>query len=275
MKLHEAIQTLLRESRSETEATQITDELNRRGLCKRRDGSPIEASQVSDRAQHHPSIFTVQGTLVGLVDWGSTEAAPARRAKARRPAQPAEPIDFDVSSDIGSKAFLEKNGFRFLGQLGELLDGGLPREGWLGCCGLYAITVPAEYKPRYIAPEKARERHNVLHPRSVQELKQKWIGNADVVYYGKASGRVKPRSLRRRLMDLLKHGRGKTTDPGPDTTGGPHKDGETIWQLQGYESFMLWALPTGDAPQPRQLEATLLSRFRSERGHSPFANRQA
>jgi hypothetical protein len=89
----------------------------------------------------------------------------------------------------------------------------------------------------------------------------------DIVYYGLA-GFKSPRSLKKRLSDLINHGLGKTRD------NGPHKGGEIMWQLQGYEGFSVWIKPTGYPPEPRKCEHGLLVKFRENTGKLPFANRQ-
>ena len=70
------------------------------------------------------------------------------------------------------------------------------------------------------------------------------------------------------IIEKLNHGNGKTTDRGP------HKGGEILWQLKGYEKFKVWVLPTTGPPVPRINEENLLKRFYDLIGKLPFANRQ-
>ena len=157
--------------------------------------------------------------------------------------------------------------FRLVGTLGELLDNGLPAMDDLLSCGNYRIHTPDNYKPDYLDVNASREAGNVVNPWAIERLKEKWVPEATIVYIGLAGARSR-RTLRRRLMDLIRHGRGQTTDRGP------HKGGEILWQLKGFEMFTLWVSPTGDPPIPRKLERQYLADFVRKYGKLPFANRQ-
>jgi hypothetical protein len=159
------------------------------------------------------------------------------------------------------------NGFSIVGKLGDLLACGLPETMDLASSGVYSISAPADYRPDFVVPEKARAARNVIIPWKVARLGAKWVDGVEVVYYGLA-GRDTARSLRDRLGDLLEHGRGHTTDRGP------HKGGEILWQLKGYEDFTLWARQTAGPPAPRQYEENLIRGFVGQTGKLPFANRQ-
>lgn len=120
----------------------------------------------------------------------------------------------------------------------------------------------------FIEPEQAIATGNVISPWSVDRLERKWVPDSDVLYIGLAGSRS-PRSLRKRLNDLIRHASGRTSDRGP------HKGGEIIWQLRNYESFAITAAATDGPPVPRQMETALLDQFMSAHGGSlPFANRQ-
>lgn len=98
-------------------------------------------------------------------------------------------------------------------------------------------------------------------------LEGKWAPDAEVVYIGCAVTRS-PRTLRIRIRDLVRHGAGKTTDRRP------HRGGEIVWQLDGYEDFVIAWAPTDGPPEPRSLEAGLIAALETARGQLPFANRQ-
>jgi hypothetical protein len=157
--------------------------------------------------------------------------------------------------------------FRMVGTLGELLENGLPAMDDLLSCGNYRIHTPDNYKPDYLDVNASREAGNVVNPWAIERLREKWVTEETIVYIGLAGARSR-RTLRRRLMDLIRHGRGQITDRGP------HKGGEILWQLKGYEMFTLWVLPTGDPPMPRKLERQYLADFVRKHGKLPFANRQ-
>jgi hypothetical protein len=179
------------------------------------------------------------------------------------PNNPLPPFRREVSA---SSAFHEVN-FWDLGRVGDLIKRGLPSDIRLNHCGVYKITVPPRYVPRFIHPDKARAAKNVIEPWAVERLMSKWVLNTDIVYIGLAGSRT-PRSLRKRLDDLLKHASGRTTDRGP------HRGGEIVWQLHDYHEFHLWAAQTSDPPIPREIEETLLRQFRDAHRTLPFANRK-
>ncbi len=158
-------------------------------------------------------------------------------------------------------------GFVSIGQLGTLIRNDLPDYEQLASCGLYAITTPSDYTPDFIDPNEAAICRNVINPAEIPYLQKKWVEGTEVIYIGLA-GRRNPRTLRKRLRDLLQHGKGKTTE------SGPHKGGEILWQLVGSEEFELWILATEDPPYPRVLENRMLMVFETETGKLPFANRQ-
>ena len=172
-----------------------------------------------------------------------------------------------VAEDVGKAAYLGAAGFQCVGCVASLLEAGLPPGQGLDSCGVYAVTTPPYYVPEYIGPEPALAEGNVLAPWPVGRLARKWVPDAEVVYYGLA-GRDRPRSLRRRLMDLLRHAQG-------DTTGnGPHKGGEIIWQLTGWRQFSVWAYATPGPAVPRLTEMALLQAFCATYGRPPYGNRQ-
>lgn len=158
--------------------------------------------------------------------------------------------------------------FRELGTLGHLLSRGLPADAWLNSCGVYAVVCPPDYRPRYLDVATVRAAGNVLSPQTNDRLEARWIDGARVVYIGFA-GNTNPRTLRQRLKDLLRHGSGDTTERGP------HRGGESLWQLAGYDRFNVLVLTTGLPPEPKTVEETLLEKFRKRFGALPFGNRGA
>ena len=69
MTLHEAIIILLDEKGSEMTTSSIADELNKRKLYAKKDGSLIIPYQIVGRASQYPKYFTLNGSKVGLVKW--------------------------------------------------------------------------------------------------------------------------------------------------------------------------------------------------------------
>jgi len=172
----------------------------------------------------------------------------------------------NTSQAVSSNESLLK-GFVFIGILGDLLKNGLPANNALTKNGVYSITCPEDYKPLYVDYSQAQEQGNVIKPWGKYALASKWVEKATILYFGLA-GRTNPRSLAIRLSELLKHGNGNITK------SGPHKGGEILWQLKGYETFFLWIKSTPDPPAPRDNELELLERFNDKHSALPFANKQ-
>jgi hypothetical protein len=66
MTLHEALELVLRESRAPMTARQLADEVNDRGLYRKRDGTPVEVNQIHARTSNYDSIFDKDGALIKL-----------------------------------------------------------------------------------------------------------------------------------------------------------------------------------------------------------------
>ena len=161
---------------------------------------------------------------------------------------------------------LSAHPFREVGTVGDLIDRGLPPDAWLSSCGVYAVVVPRDYDFRVLAFATVAEAQNVVVPLSADRLRAKWVPGTRVVFIGIA-GNTNPRTLRQQLKDMINHAAGDTTDRGP------HRKGEALWQLDGYESFIVMATTTAQPPAPRELEESLLERFQRRHGTLPFGNR--
>ena len=59
MKLHEAIQEVIRESGKALTFTEIAKQINAQKLYTRKDGQPVPASQISARVKNYPQLFLV------------------------------------------------------------------------------------------------------------------------------------------------------------------------------------------------------------------------
>lgn len=204
--------------------------------------------------------------MVYLVEWGEG----IERSEKRKPLERAEARILShnsIEEDVTSVEYIQSKGYIRIGVLGLLMQQRLPILPDLDSCGIYAISIPEDYELKFITPEVVSEIRNVINPWVVESLKAKWVNDVDIVYYGLA-GRSSPRTLRERINELLRHGRGETT------VSGPHKGGEILWQLGSFEAFSLWVFPTGHPPEPRQLEKFLLRSFHAQIGQLPYANRQ-
>lgn len=67
MTLHEAMKTILEErDHYSMSVRELTEEVNRRDLYRKRDGSPVEVGQVHARAKNYPKLFEKNGPRVTL-----------------------------------------------------------------------------------------------------------------------------------------------------------------------------------------------------------------
>ena len=62
MKLHEAIQEVIRQSGHPLTFTEIAKQINAQELYTRRDGQSVPASQISARVKSYPQLFKVDGS---------------------------------------------------------------------------------------------------------------------------------------------------------------------------------------------------------------------
>ena len=59
MKLHEAIQEIIRQSGHPLTFTEIAKQINNTGNYFRKDGRPVPASQISARVKNYPHLFEI------------------------------------------------------------------------------------------------------------------------------------------------------------------------------------------------------------------------
>lgn len=276
MTLHEEIVSILKEQNTTMDTNQIADAVNNRNNYVKGNGSPISAFQIHGRTKNYPHLFLRNKTLVGLVrrDEEKMNKIMVEDLVENYPAKnPVINCKFNHSSlhfmndDLTSIDFLKRSGFEELGSFQTLINKGLPQNIKLNSPGLYAVTLPDNYIYKLLEEQTISTNNNVIKPWTTEKLNNKWIPDVEVIYYGLA-GSNSPRSLKSRLQDFLEHASGKTTDRGP------HRGGEIIFQLKNWETFSIWILPTGNPPEPRNLERELLERFHELKGKLPFGNRK-
>lgn len=76
MKLHEAIEKLLRQTGKPMTTRQIADELNKNGWYQKKDGSKIQAFQIHGRTRNYANIFDRDGSTVYLNGLAVTKTKP-------------------------------------------------------------------------------------------------------------------------------------------------------------------------------------------------------
>ena len=265
MTLHEAIEKVLKENGKPLKPSEIASILNEIQIYKKGDGSRIKSGQISARVNNYPSYFFKENGLVYLNNWNSRTERIENTVPEKKYISGinTEKLTIKLIGNPSKIDFLLKNNFEKIGTLSQLLINGLPNNEKLNRCGIYAIAIPNDYSPEYYSPEEIKNRGNVIKPWTIEKLKNKWVPNSALVYYGLA-GKKTFRSLNDRLDDLLRHGNGKIS------SSGPHKGGEILWQLKNYETFEIWILPTGNPPEPRNYEELILRTFHKEMNKLPF-----
>lgn len=64
--LHDAMALVLREQGAPMSGKDLADEINRRGLYRQKDGSPVPLNQVHARANNYRDLFAKEGRRIGL-----------------------------------------------------------------------------------------------------------------------------------------------------------------------------------------------------------------
>jgi len=163
--------------------------------------------------------------------------------------------------DFSDVASLEDHGFVGLWQIDELMlrPKLIPMEQ-----GVYFVVPPDSYTPDFLSIGtggffKGRD-PNV----PIDVLRSRWVEGAAVLNIGKAGGLSNMSTLRRRIGDYLKFGRGRAI---------AHWGGRYIWQLRDTSLLRVcWKVTDED---PRTVEKALIARFKSQFGANPFANIQS
>jgi hypothetical protein len=80
--LHEAIALVLQENGNGwMTVRQLADEVNRRELYRKRDGSPVEPNQIHARAKNYTALFEKDGPLVRLLMDQVASSSPSGSAR--------------------------------------------------------------------------------------------------------------------------------------------------------------------------------------------------
>ena len=255
--LHDVIAQILQRC-GPLSANEIASEVNKLGAYNRGDGNPVPSSQISARVHNYPHMFERTSGIIRL----NSQSTSASIVKL-----PLETAG-NPSSNMTIASSLENMLFYPIGTVEALCNTGLPRDvACLNHCGIYRISIPHGYKPEYISQKDAAASHNVISPWPEERLMAKWVSDAEIIYIGLAGDRSL-RTLRERLIDLIRHASGQTSDRGP------HRGGEILWQLRNFCTFSIDVSPTSGPPVPRNIEMELLEQFVKHYGKLPFGNRR-
>lgn len=127
--------------------------------------------------------------------------------------------------------------------------------------GVYVVIRESAHDP-VIGHEGIHQTEKQGAPYGVDELNQRWIKGASVVYIGKASA-----SLRKRLGQYRRAGMAGGTN---------HNGGRSIWQLDDAEDLLVaWHPVDQDESglEAAEMETQLIGAVKATHGSRPFANR--
>jgi hypothetical protein len=129
--------------------------------------------------------------------------------------------------------------------------------------GVFAVLKPDGFEPRFLKKSTAGIFKKKDPSLPAPALAEEWVGEADVLYLGKAGpGSKGNRGLRRQVQEFLDFGEGKP--PG-------HWDGRLVWQLADAKSLII-AWKEVPAEDVNKTEAGYHTEFVAEFGRLPFAN---
>ena len=122
--------------------------------------------------------------------------------------------------------------------------------------GVYLVLRLADGEPEFINPGTCGHFKNREPNVPISKLEEKWVGDTNILYIGKA------KSLRKRLSQYMRIGQGEKVG---------HWGGRYIWQLKDAQDLVVcWKKTTED---PRSVEREMIQNFKKEhQGRRPFAN---
>jgi hypothetical protein len=160
-----------------------------------------------------------------------------------------------------TRAILTDRGFCGFVPFSQLNQVGVPLD-----AGIYVVMRPDVSDPEFLPQSPAGHFKGRDPSVSRDALADAWVGEAVLLYVGKATkGKTGRRGLRKRLDEYRRHGAGEAVG---------HWGGRCIWQLADSDSLLVGWLPT-PARDPGEAEAQLITEFIGIYGKRPFANRNS
>lgn len=130
--------------------------------------------------------------------------------------------------------------------------------------GIYLVLTPEDFSVHFVDVGSGGFFKGKDPNQNVDRLISNWVDGTRVIYIGQAGGGGSASTLRKRLRQYMRFGRG-------DCVG--HWGGRFIWQLANADTLLVCWKPTAD--DPRDVERELISAFSDKFGRFPFANLKA
>lgn len=153
-----------------------------------------------------------------------------------------------------TRAGFERLGFLGWKPFGKLSAGDLPPRH-----GVYVVVRKVGPRPEFLRDSVGGPHKGKALTADVVMLERAWRDDAEIVYVGKAGGRL---GLRDRLWAYARQGRGSSAG---------HAGGRFVWQLPASEQLLVGWRETG-AFDVGDIEEALLALHIEEFGRRPFAN---
>lgn len=128
--------------------------------------------------------------------------------------------------------------------------------------GVYVVVRDTDAPPEFLARSVGGWYRHVDPSVAVDQLEEKWVDGALVLYVGQAPGPGVRSLLQQRVKRDIRFGQGKAI---------AHSGGPTLWQLRDHLALQFAWRPTPD-DDPALTEAELIGAFRARYGRLPFAN---
>lgn len=133
--------------------------------------------------------------------------------------------------------------------------------------GVYMILRNSDLSPKFLTKGTGGFFKNLDPNVAVNILENNWVTKTKVLYIGKAGAASSSPTLRSRLNQYFKFGRGGKVG---------HRGGRYIWQLEDAQDLLVcWIKITpSDSIEPRDFEYNLIQNFKNVYNMHPFANLQ-
>lgn len=192
--------------------------------------------------------------------FGDVSASSEPLPMARAHNEPSEGLPDVADIDFSAVECLRRAGFLGFCAVSDLMRDVSPVP---AVRGVYMVVRRSMAQPVFLAVGSGGY-HKGTNPNvAFETLCNKWVENTCVMYIGKAGGEGRKATLRSRVSQYLRFGRGEPAG---------HRGGRYIWQLKDSAELLFCWMPL-PSDSPSSVEASLISAFKSRYGgRRPFAN---